>query len=65
MKGSNVMELNQETMCEAMQVWLEKTLAQGHGCTVSKVESADNDRSAYGVQRGFKVTVEVAEKAAS
>jgi hypothetical protein len=63
MKGSNVMELNQETMCEAMQVWLEKTLKEGHGCTVTKVEAGEA-RSSYSAS-GFKVTVGVAEKAAT
>ena len=62
MKGSNVMELNQETMREALQVWLEKTLAQGHGCTVTKVEAGEG-RNSYSAA-GFKVTVDVSAKTA-
>ena len=64
MKGQNVLELNQETMCEALQVWVDKTLKEGHGSTVVGVEQADSSRSSsYGATTlgVFKVSLNVPE----
>jgi hypothetical protein len=60
MKGLNVLELNQETMCAAVQVWLDQTFAAGHGCSVTKVES-ESSRSYGSVE--FKVTINKQETA--
>lgn len=57
MKGVNSIKLNQETMCQAVQVWLDKTLASGHGQKVTQVKVADTARNAYATTDEFDVQV--------
>lgn len=47
MKGKNTITLNQHTMCEALQVWLDKTLAQPNAAKVTAVKS-NSKSSNYG-----------------
>ena len=37
MKGENIITVNQDTMFDAVQLWLDKNLAAGHGTRVTKV----------------------------
>ena len=53
MKGSNTLKLNHQTMCEAMQVWLDKTLADSSRTKVSEVKGSPTN---YGGS-DFEVTV--------
>lgn len=48
MKGVNTLKLNQQTMCEALQVWLDKALAPGHGQKVTRVNSDGSRTGSYG-----------------
>lgn len=55
MKGSNKLVLNQATICEAVQVWLDKTLASGHGQKVTAVTQERNSSNYTGAE--FEVTI--------
>jgi hypothetical protein len=56
MKGTNELLLNQATMIEAVQLWLDATLA-AKGPVVTKVE---RDTSSYS-GRDFKITIDAAD----
>ena len=56
MTGTNELLLNQATMVEAVQLWLDATLA-AKGPVVTKVE---RDTSSYS-GRDFKITIEAAD----
>lgn len=60
MKGTNTLKLNQETMCEALQVWLDKTMLDSGKLRVSKVTGTDNNRT-YGGGSDFEVEVQTKE----
>lgn len=53
MKGVNTIKLNQATMCEALQVWLDQTLAKP-GIKVTEVKATSTH---YGGGEEFDVTV--------
>jgi hypothetical protein len=59
-KGSNRLNLNQETMCAALQVWIDQTFAAVPKPKVTKVEQASNSTT-YGRENEFTVTVESVE----
>lgn len=64
MKGTNRITLTQASMIEAMQLWLDNTLAAGHGCRVTKVDGErSNPNSVYGGGEEFVVTVSAGEEA--
>lgn len=60
MKGKNILKLNQETMCAAMQVWIKETFS---GPTVPNVTlvRAPTNTSTYGGSAEFEVEVESPE----
>lgn len=55
MKGKNVLQLNQETMCEALQLWFDKNFSGAGGQKVTKVERSSGGMSS---NDEFEVTVE-------
>jgi hypothetical protein len=57
MKGTNKLNLNQETMCAALQVWIDQTFASANKPKVTKVEQSSNS-SAYNSPCEFTVQVE-------
>lgn len=61
MKGINTLKLNQQTMCEALQVWLDQTLAKP-GAKVTEVKGSSTQ--SYGSGSDFEVIVAEQEKAA-
>jgi len=60
MKGSNKLNLNQETMCAAVQVWIDQTFAAAKKPKVAKIEQASNSTS-YNSPNEFVVTLEEPE----
>lgn len=55
MKGTNTLKLNQDTMREAMQVWIDATFASADKPKVTNVKAADS--TAYGQANEFEVMV--------
>lgn len=64
MKGKNVLKLNQQTMCEALQVWANKEFSASNVPTVTNVAHKGSSGTYGAGGDEFEVTVEMAEKAA-
>lgn len=60
MKGNNKLSINHDTMCAALQVWVDQTFASAIKPKVTKVEESKNSGS-YSAATEFTVTVESAE----
>lgn len=59
MKGTNTLNLNQETMCEALQLWANAKFKDGPKVTkVEAAESSNTHRYDQNKTDGFAVTVE-------
>lgn len=57
MKGVNTLKLNQQTMCEALQVWLDQTLAKPDA-KVTDVKQTSSQGYSSGTDFDVTITVE-------
>ena len=54
MKGNNSMNLNQATMCEAIEYWLTNKVLKGNESSPSVVKVKENSQRGEGFEIGLK-----------